>query len=94
VRHHLDAKQSLNNYDPSHCVLPSRPDLDALDFIATNNPDTRREIEQRIELDKVRLNDKEFKDLMAFLLALTGPEHLDLRHTVPESVPSGLTLAD
>lgn len=94
VRHHLDAKKSLNNYDISQCVLPSRLDLDALDFIATNNPNTRYAIEQRIEIPKIRLSDDEFNDLMAFMYALTDPEHLDLRHTVPKSVPSGHTLAD
>jgi cytochrome c peroxidase len=94
VRHHLDAERSLYTYDPSQRVLPSRADLDALDLIATNDPDTRRQIAQRIELDKIRLNDKEFKELMAFLHALTDPTHVDLRHTVPKSVPSGLTLAD
>lgn len=94
VRHHLDAERSLYNYNPSQRVLPSRADLDALDLIATNNPDTRRAIAQRIELDKIRLNDKEFKELMAFLHALTDPKSVDLRHTVPKSVPSGLTLAD
>lgn len=94
VRHHLDAERSLYNYDPSQRVLPSRADLDALDLIATNNPDTRYQIEQRIELDKINLNDNEFKDLMAFLYALTDPKNVDLRHTVPKSVPSSLTLAD
>lgn len=94
VKHHLDAKKSLNNYDISQCVLPSRLDLDELDFIATNNPNTRYEIEQRIEIPKIRLQENEFKDLMAFMFALTDPEHLDLRHTVPKSVPSGLSLAD
>ncbi|MDO8343621.1 MAG: cytochrome c peroxidase [Cellvibrio sp.] len=94
VRHHLDAKKSLHNYDPSQCVLPSRLDLDDLDYIAVNNPATIYEIERRIEIPKIRLNEKEFDDLMAFMFALTDPEHLDLRHTVPKSVPSGLTLAD
>jgi cytochrome c peroxidase len=94
VRHHLDAERSLYTYNPSQRILPSRADLDALDLIATNNPDTRRAIAQRIELDKIRLNDKEFNDLMAFLHALTDPKSVDTRHTVPKSVPSGLTLAD
>lgn len=94
VKHHLDAKKSLNQYDPMQCVLPSRQDLDALDFIAVNNPNTRAEIEKAIEVQKIHLSENEFKDLMAFLYALTDPEHLDLRHTVPKSVPSGLSLAD
>jgi cytochrome c peroxidase len=94
VRHHLDAKTSLESYDTSKCTLPSRTDLDQLDFIATNNLNTTWEISKRIELEKVRLTNTEFKELMSFMYVLTDPEHLDIRHTVPKSVPSGLTLAD
>jgi cytochrome c peroxidase len=94
VRHHLDAKTSLESYNTTMCTLPSRQDLDQIDFIATNNLNTTWEIGKRIELDKIRLSDSEFKALMSFMFALTDPEHLDTRHTVPKSVPSGLTLAD
>jgi hypothetical protein len=38
----------------------------------------------------VQLTDAEMDSLMAFLHALTSPSALDLSHTIPASVPSGL----
>ena len=40
------------------------------------------------------LSDLEVKLLLEFLHALTDPASVDLRHTMPKSVPSGLPLAD
>ncbi len=94
VRHHLDPGRSLEDYDPSQRVLPSRPDLDALDLIAFNNPATTSAIASRIELRSVDLTDAEFSDLMEFLHALTDPSAQDLRKQVPKRVPSGLPLAE
>jgi cytochrome c peroxidase len=94
VRHHLDPKRSLYQYDASQRILPSRPDLDELDIIALLNPATTRDIASRVEIRGVRLNSNEFNDLMQFLHALTDPKAHNLRKTVPSRVPSGATLAD
>ena len=94
VRHHLDPVNSLHNYDQSQARLPSREDLDAFDFIVMDNPDSRNAIADANELFPANLSEKEFDDLMSFLNALTDPDALDLRHNVPGSVPSGLTLAE
>ncbi|HMW46881.1 MAG TPA: cytochrome c peroxidase [Cellvibrionaceae bacterium] len=94
VRHHLEPKKSLLNYNPEQRVLPSREDLDKLDLIALMNPTTTSQIASRIEINGIRLSDSEFKDLMGFLNALTDPKAVDLRKTVPKKVPSGATLAD
>lgn len=94
VRHHLDPVRSLENADESQCVLPSRPDLDALDLIAFENPGTTAAIAARIELEPRRLSDREVSELMDFLRSLTGAAAVDLRKTVPKRVPSGLPLAE
>ncbi len=94
VRHHLDARSSLYHADPSQRVLPSRPDLDAIDLIAFDDPATTDAIARRIELAPRRLEDGEVADLIAFLHALTDPRALDLRKLVPQRVPSGLPLAE
>jgi len=94
VRHHLDARASLLHADPSQRVLPSRPDLDALDLVAFDDPATTNAIARRIELAPRRLHDDEVADLLAFLHALTDPRALDMRHLVPQRVPSGLPLAE
>jgi len=92
VRHHLDPARSLQEYDPSQRVLPSRPDLDALDLIAFNNAASREAIARRIELQPVPLSDAQVAELLEFLRALTDPSALDLRKLVPQRVPSGLPL--
>ncbi|MFP6880574.1 MAG: cytochrome c peroxidase, partial [Roseibacillus sp.] len=94
IRHHLDPIDALNNYDRAHAVLPSRPDLDALDFIVQDDPVLRAAIAAANELDLPHLNDKKVQDLIAFIGALTDPASLDLRIAVPKSVPSGLPIFD
>lgn len=97
VRHHLDTDRALQNFDVTQVALPSRPDLDAIDFIVHNDPVRRQMIAQASELrsqpgvqTRPRLSERQFADLMDFLHALTDPHSLDLRHAVPMSVPSGL----
>jgi cytochrome c peroxidase len=94
VEHHLDPLKSLESYDPSQAVLPSRADLDELDFIVHNDWEARNAIAAANELNKVNLNKKQIEALMAFLHALTDPGSIDLRNDVPKSVPSGLPLAE
>ena len=94
VRHHLDTVASLENYDTSQAVLPSRADMDALDYVAHSDPARRGAIADANELAPVNLNDREVGYLMDFLHALTDVTSIDLRSDVPTSVPSGLTLAE
>lgn len=46
------------------------------------------------ELEAMDLSDSEVSDLVAFLGSLTGEAARDLMHLVPETVPSGLPVAD
>jgi cytochrome c peroxidase len=94
VEHHLDAENSLANYDPSQIVMPPRPDLDALDLIAFNDPAVTAAIANAIEIEPQELSEGEIDDLMDFLNALTDPSAGDLRKGVPTRVPSGLPLAE
>ena len=94
VRHHMDALNSLNNYDLTQAVLPSRDDLDAIDFEVHQDSASRAALAKSIEINPVQLSDDEFNYLIEFLHALTDPNSLDMRNTVPKRVPSGLPLAD
>ena len=94
VRHHLDPFTSLRTYDKTQVVMPSRPDLDALDFIAYDDPVRLAALEDECELLPIPTSDEEIADLMEFLHALTDPSSLDLRSDVPRAVPSGLPLAE
>ena len=94
IEHHLDAENSLRNYDPSQIVMPPRPDLDALDLIAFNSPAITNAIARAIEIETQVLSEGDIDDLMDFLNALTDPSAGDLRKSVPTGVPSGLPLAE
>lgn len=94
VRHHLDAVDSLYDYDRSQVSLPPRPDLDALDFQALDDYGVLAAIASSNEIKRRRLSKRDFAYLIDFLHALTDPRMLDLRRDVPEQVPSGLPLAE
>lgn len=94
VSHMVDPINSLYTYDTSQAVLPPRVDLDVLDFIVMNDPSRVDAIAATNELAPVSLSEAEFSDLMDFMNALTDPNSVDIRNTVPRTVPSGLPLAD
>lgn len=95
VRHHLNPEVSLQNYDcRNEPVMPSRPDLDALDCIVMDDPARVALLADANEIAPINLSDKEVALLIDFLHALTDPDSLDLRDDVPRSLPSGLPLAE
>jgi len=95
VLHHLNPQVSLENYDTAQVVLPSRTDLNALDFAVHNNPEKRAAIASANELPaNNRLRAGEIKYLMDFLYALTDPGSIDLRSDTPKQLYSGLPLAE
>jgi cytochrome c peroxidase len=94
VRHHLDPVASLYDYDARQAVMPSRPDLDAKDYLATSDPDVLVGIARANELLPVRLSEREIRQLIDFLHALTDPAMLDLRGDVPNALPSGMPLRE
>jgi cytochrome c peroxidase len=81
-------------YDTSQATLPSRKDLDRIDFVVMNDPVRVSYIADVNELVTVRHNDALVVDLIAFMHALTDPASIDLRGDVPDYLPSGLPLAD
>ena len=94
VQHHMDSVNSLRNYDRRQAVLPSRTDLDTLDFFVMDDPSLVDNIAGANELASEELNDKDVQYLIDFLNALTDPAALDLRADMPKEVPSGLTMAE
>jgi cytochrome c peroxidase len=76
-------------------VLPSREDLDAIDFVVMDDPARVAEIAAAADdMPQVRLNRPDMRHLIDFLNALTDPDSIDLRDDVPAQVPSGLSLAE
>lgn len=94
IRHHFSPVDSLFNYDTSQVRMPTRADLDELDFEVMNDDWRLEQIAQRNELASVDLDEQEFAELISFLHTLTDYSFLDDRRNVPNRVPSGLTLAE
>ena len=94
VRHHLDTIGSLQSYDTSQAVMPSRNDLDLLDFVIVSDDASVASIAAANELAAIKLRESELQDLIEFLHALTDPSSIDLRGDIPASLPSGNTLAE
>lgn len=95
VRHHLNPQQSLQDYSITQAALPPRGDLDSMDSVVQNDAQRRQAIADAVEVAPVTLTEMEIKDLMVFLNeGLTDYSCVDLRHTVPVRVPSGLPVAD
>lgn len=69
-------------------------DLSPLDFNVHNDDGSRAELKAAIEIEPVELSPEEISYLLDFLNALTDPASVDMRSTVPNSVPSGLSMAD
>ncbi|HQT00515.1 MAG TPA: cytochrome c peroxidase [Thiobacillus sp.] len=94
IRHHLDPVNSFLNWDRSQVSMPSRSDLDALDFLIMDDPVFRQPIINANQLAPSTLTDEEIKDLIDFLQSLTDVASLDLNGLIPRSVPSGLPVGD
>ena len=94
LRHHLDPVVSLYGYDASQAVMPSRPDLDAKDHRAMLDRNVVASIAKANELSPVHLSEREVRQLIDFLHALSDPAMLDMRGDVPKSLPSGMPLGE
>ncbi len=89
VRHHLDPSAALASYDDFQVEPELRgtfvDDPAIIDeLLATVDP--------ALAVYGPPLSEREIKDLMAFLSALTDPASLNLFELIPDEVPSGLPL--
>ena len=88
IRHHLDPIGSLENFDKTQLEPEFRGAVH-------DEPKVLKDIKKTLS-EKIKsppqLNDDEVDLLVEFMLALTAPSARDLRHTIPDSVPSGLKM--
>jgi cytochrome c peroxidase len=91
VRHHLNPQASLFNYDPTQ-VEPELVGTEVTDpavlqsLLATRSP--------ALAVKGPPLSNQEVRQLMAFLSSLTDPASLNQFDLLPQTVPSGLPVAD
>ncbi len=88
VRHHLDARRSLDHYDRLEAVLPDLPGKQ--DWLVQDSAAEREVLVQAVEIAPLSLTDTEIGEIVAFLEVLTDQAGVDGRLGVPEQVPSGL----
>ncbi|MBI4228196.1 MAG: cytochrome-c peroxidase [Deltaproteobacteria bacterium] len=90
VRHHLNPKEALRNYDSSQLdprfrnMVQNKEMIEAGALITIDG----------VMANPINLNDQEFSDLMDFLQSLTDPKALDQYSKIPGEVPSGLPIYD
>lgn len=90
VRHHLDPKQYLQQYDASKLPEELRATFQDDEEIKQR---MLGQIDQRLKLERP-LAEQEIGDILNFLYALTDQSALELEHLVPAKVPSGLPVKD
>jgi cytochrome c peroxidase len=89
IRHHLDVKQSVHNYDAVEAGVA--PDL--TQRLASS--EAMLETLDPLLKDRTRLNEREFRDLVSFVRDALLDSRAGKRHLcplIPESVPSGMPL--
>lgn len=88
VRQQLNPAYELANYDPDQLEPEFRgavhDNAEVIKMVKKTMPDD-------LKLPTYS-TDEEVADLVAFLKSLTSPDARDLKHTIPESVPSGLEM--
>jgi len=94
VRHNLNPVDSLDHYDVNQVVLPSRADLNAIDFMVLNDAESMAALKAGVTIEPKDLTEGEISDVMAFLKGLTDPDSVDMRANFPRTVPSGLPVFD
>jgi cytochrome c peroxidase len=91
VRHELAPLESANSYAPYSNLPESLAKTFRKEQMGVIISNAKNKLE---DLEQVKLNDDEFKDLIAFLKSLTSPSLDELVKWNPSTVPSGLPVED
>ncbi len=94
IKHHLDPISATINYQRSQAKLPSRPDLDAIDFTVLDDDNRTGLILASVDILPRQLTETQIDRLIDFLDATTDRHSVNLRNEVPKKVPSGLPVLD
>lgn len=92
IRHHLDPMRALKSWDRTQLVLPKDERFERSDFIIFEDLRETARLARHVDIQTIRLDDREVSALVAFLGALTDRNSLLGRLGKPQSVPSGLSV--
>jgi cytochrome c peroxidase len=90
IRHHVEPEDCLEGFDSNFIPEELR---ESLEENRKSNKRIIASLDPELEATR-KLNEQDILNLMAFLEALTDESAKDLGHLVPETVPSGLPVAD
>ncbi len=90
VRHHLDPLLALKNWDRTQVVLPKDERFERSDFIIFEDLRETARLARNVDIQPVKLEDRDIRALVAFLGALTDQNSLRGKTGKPQSVPSSL----
>lgn len=92
IRHHLNPSISLKNWQRDKANLPNVPWLESIDFLVWDDRIEMKRYKQKIDINPIPLSEKEIRNLVSFMHALSGRSAKKLRFGIPNQVPSGLTV--
>ena len=93
IKHHLQPREMLSQWDTSLAKLPKAPWLEDTDFVVLNDIREQNRLKNSIDIEPLGLDSTEIQNIVFFLYALTGSESIAGRLGVPDNVPSGLEVA-
>jgi cytochrome c peroxidase len=97
VRHHLNPVSALNSYNTAQALpppIPANANVAVVDFREHNNVTKRNARAASNQATPVTLSETQIGEIMAFLHALTGESALNTVGLIPQTVPSGIPVAD
>jgi cytochrome c peroxidase len=92
IKHHLNPKQALKNWQSNNLQLPKFQQAGTTDFVIQQDQQELNRLYQSIDITNQNLSEKQIDYLVAFLSSLTDQSSLPGRLGIPETVPSGLTV--
>ncbi len=92
IKHHLNPKQALQNWQSDNLQLPKFQQAEATDFVIQQDQQELNRLYQSIDITNQNLSEKQIDYLVAFLTSLTDQSSLPGRLGIPETVPSGLAV--
>lgn len=93
IKHHLDPVFALENWSVQNAVLPWDQEFDR-DFLVHSDFSARDQIALSSQIPDINLTEREIDRLIDFLESLTDTSSLNIRHHMPDWVPSGLPIFD
>ena len=92
IRHHLEPRESFDNYDRTQLVMVKDTYLSKTDFIINQDKREMARMRQYLDIDLPDLSNLEIRQIITFLQSLTDRRSLYGKLGAPLAVPSGIAI--